>query len=211
MTTKAVVLAATAFLPLLAIAESESPPMFSRFYGTLGISLMTLDDAHRMSGVIEQQNKTNSLSTSVGRYFGQSNRIELAVAQSSNTFSTTFGAPFSPSNQRFKYESLHVSLNYYRTWAQRGRLSLFAGGGGGTTLTKQRQFIDYADSDLSFESSHRQRRMSFNASVNANYRLSRRVALQAGYSLSRAKGGGVNQTQTAVTLSLSVSVSPHTP
>lgn len=195
----------------LATAELANTALFSRFYGTVGISLSAFDDAEGVVGVIERTSKTNNLSASIGRYFGKNNRIGLAATRSRSSHLTSYASPFTPSNQRFDHESLHYSLSVYRTFLRRSRLSLFAGGGVGLNRTRQKQVITYPQGGLSFESSHRHQRLSLNASLNLSYRLSGRLAVRAGYRVNRTKGGDVNQTQSTFNLSLSISVASQTP
>lgn len=193
------VLMVTALLP--SVSEAGR---FERFYGTLGVSFF---DSAEASGDIDQESEGRSVQLSLGRYLSERDRVSLEAAYSETDSSSEFAAPF-PYAQTFHVASLSASVNAYRTFYRRGRLSFYAGAGAGFVDARIRQDFTYAQPALSWSVKDSYRRFSYNVSLNGSYRLTPRLALQAGYRVNRTTGNR-NVNQNTLSLSIRLSMAPR--
>ena len=134
--------------------------------------------------------------------------MSLEASYSESDSSSEFAAPLLHT-QSFRVASLSASVNVYRTFYRRGRLSLYAGAGAGIADARIRQEFAYAEPDLSGSVKDSYQRFAYNVSLNGSYRLTPRLALQAGYRVNRTTGNR-NATQNTLSLSIRLSMAPRT-
>ena len=181
----------------------EAAP-FDRIYGALGVSFVESADA---SSEIAQESEGVSAHLSLGRYLSNRDRMSFDVAYSKFDSSSEFVAPIHQVHTS-RVESVGATLSAYRTFFRRGKLSFYAGAGAGMTDAKIRQDFTYTEPGLSVSVKDSYRRFSYNFSLNGSYRLTPRLALDAGYRVNRTTGSQ-NATQYTASLSIRLSMAPQ--
>ncbi len=187
----------------IAPSVGEAEP-FDRFYGALGVSFVESADA---SSEISQESEGASAHLSLGRYLSDRDRMSLDVSYAKFDSSSEYFAPIRQVHSS-RVVSLGAALNAYRTFFRRGKLSFYAGAGAGLTDAKIRQDFTYAGPDLSVSVKDSYRRFSYNFSLNGSYRLTPRLALDAGYRVNKTTGNQ-NATQYTASLSIRLSMAPQ--
>ncbi len=186
---------------LLALPSVGDARRFDLVYGTLGASF---NNSAATSSDINQKSDGKGFHMSLGRYLSLRDRVSFGASRfESNSLSELLG-PL-PTSQSFRAVTVSASVNGYRTFYRRGRVSLFAGAGAGFLGSKIRQEFVYPELGISGASESSHQRFNYTFSLNGSYRLTARLALDAGYQIGRTTGSH-STTQNSMNLSLRLSM-----
>lgn len=192
-----------ALTPLSAAAgATASSALFSRFYGSLGVSYSTNAVSTKHTDGKQSQRSANA---SIGRHFTPKVRMAVEAASHSSKYATGYDA-LPGHSHTFKRSAFSLSLNGYRSLWQQGRLTLYAGGGGGFTWSSQTQSFDSGGRLAHW--SLKSRKVSANATLGGSYSLTPRLSAHLHYRLSALTGADAKHMQQTFSLSLSAHVFP---